>query len=52
MIQTIPAKPIARPAIRAGVIRSPSQSQATIAANSGDAELKIASTPVPVEIAA
>ena len=45
MIQTIPAKPIARPAIRAGVIRSPSQSQATTAENSGAAELKIASTP-------
>ena len=37
-----PAKPIARPATRAGVIRSPSQSQAMTAANSGDAELKIA----------
>ena len=38
--------------MRAGVIRSPSQSQATTAANSGAAELKIASTPESVVIAA
>ena len=51
-IQSTPAKPIARPTTRSGVMRSPSQSQATIAAKSGVAELKIAETPALIVSAA
>ena len=51
-IQSTPAKPIARPTMRSGVMRSPSQSQATMAANSGVTELRIADRPAVIDSAA
>ena len=47
-----PAKPIARPAMRAGVSRSFSQSHAITAPKSGEAALKIAASPAPSDSAA
>src|SRR6185369_15871757 len=51
-IQTTPAKPTTRPTMRSAVIRSPSQSHASVAAKSGVAELRIAESPVVIESAA